>query len=130
MSLAGTVTKLKTTLNALPGVTEETPFGPGVLVYKVMGKMFALTSVDNINSVSLKCDPHLAEILREQFEAVTAGYHLNKRHWNSVRLDLDVPEGEVLKQVAHSYDLVRASLTRKQKVELEVLASPGPGRSS
>lgn len=122
--LAAQVATLKSKLGGLPGVTEETPFGPGVLVYKVMGKMFALTTVDDVTSVSLKCDPHLAEILREQYQGVTAGYHLNKRHWNSVRLDADVPFPEVLRQVAHSYDLVRAALPRKLKVELEVLASP------
>jgi predicted DNA-binding protein (MmcQ/YjbR family) len=110
---------LKADLMARPGVTEERPFGPGVLVYKVMGKMFALTSAHAPVGISLKCDPHLAEILREQYAGITAGYHLNKRHWNSVAFGADVPEAEIIRLIGHSYDLVRASLTRKQKVELE-----------
>lgn len=109
---------LRADLMARAGVSEETPFGPGVLVYKVMGKMFALTAADNAVSISLKCDPHLAEILRDAYQGVTAGYHLNKRHWNSVRLDADVPQAEIIRLIGHSYDLVRASLTRKQRAEL------------
>jgi predicted DNA-binding protein (MmcQ/YjbR family) len=95
-----------------------------VLVYKVMGKMFALTAAERARGISLKCDPHLAEVLREQYAAVTPGYHLNKRHWISVALDGDVPEAEIPRLIGHSYDLVRGSLTRKQKAALEAL-SPG-----
>jgi len=119
MARKARIAVLKADLMARPGVTEERPFGPGVLVYKVMGKMFALAPADKTVSVSLKCDPHLAEILREQYEGVGAGYHLDKRHWNTVRLDADVPEAEILRLIGHSYDLVRASLTRKQRAELE-----------
>ncbi len=123
MSETTRIAVLRADLMARPGVTEETPFGPGVLVYKVMGKMFALTSADTPQGISLKCDPHLAEILREQYAGITAGYHLNKRHWNSVRFSADVPQDEIIRLIGHSYDLVRAGLTRKQKVELEGLAS-------
>ena len=110
---------LKADIMARAGVSEETPFGPGVLVYKVVGKMFALTASENAGGVSLKCDPHLAEVLREQYAGVTPGYHLNKRHWNSVSLTADVPEAEILRLIGHSYDLVRASLTKKQRAALE-----------
>jgi len=122
MPRAARIAVLKADLMARAGVTEETPFGPGVLVYKVLGKMFALTAAAGADGISLKCDPHLAEILREQYAGVTAGYHLNKRHWNSVALDADVPEAEILRLIGHSYDLVKASLTRKQRAELDGLA--------
>ena len=69
-----------------PGTESYFPFGPGVEVFRVGGKMFALLGMDG-GDISLKCDPALAEVLRHNFEGVTAGYHLNKRHWNTVRLD-------------------------------------------
>ncbi|MGH6985327.1 MAG: MmcQ/YjbR family DNA-binding protein [Caulobacteraceae bacterium] len=119
MSLSERTAAVKSDLLARPGVAEERPFGPGVIVYKLMGKMFALMPADGAASISLKCDPHLAEILRDQYEGVTAGYHLNKRHWNTVRLAADVPQAEILRLIGHSYDLVRASLTRRQRADLQ-----------
>ena len=81
--------------------------------------MFALVSLGPVpGSVSLKCDPGLAAGLRRRYPAITAGYHLNKRHWNTVTLDGSVPNEEVLDLVDHSYDLVLASLTRTQRNEL------------
>jgi predicted DNA-binding protein (MmcQ/YjbR family) len=81
--------------------------------------MFALVSLSAApGSVSLKCDPGLAGSLRGRYPAVTPGYHLNKRHWNTVMLDGSVPEAEVLELVDHSYDLVLASLTRAQRSQL------------
>ena len=90
----------------LKGVTEEFPFGGEVLVYKVMGKMFALTVLNTDFTINLKCDPELAIELREEFSAVTPGYHMNKKHWNTVLLDGSVPDKEVFSWIDHSYDLI------------------------
>jgi predicted DNA-binding protein (MmcQ/YjbR family) len=98
---------------AKPGSAEEYPFGDEVAVYKVAGRMFALVPLGGPpGSVSLKCDPHLAEGLRARYAAVTPGYHLNKRHWNTVALDGSVPDEELLELIDHSYELVVARLTR------------------
>jgi predicted DNA-binding protein (MmcQ/YjbR family) len=96
----------------LAGVTEEQPFGPDVDVLKVGGKMFAILSPESEKeAISLKCDPELAIELRLQYAAVIPGYHLNKRHWNTVNLDGTVPDDEVLLMVTHSYELVVSGLT-------------------
>lgn len=92
-------------------------------LYKVMGKMFAILEDRRIQNVILKCDPHLAEILREQYDGIGHRSHLDRRFWISINLAADVPIEEVERLAAHSYDLVRAGLTRKQRVELEALAS-------
>lgn len=97
------------------GASEGYPFGAGTLVFKVGGKIFAIVVED---SVSLKCDPHLAEALREDYSAVSAGYHLNKRHWNTVRLDGSVPEDALREWIEDSYELALAGLTRAQRAEL------------
>ena len=102
-----------------PGSAEDYPFGDEVAVFKVAGKMFALVSLGPApGSISLKCDPGLAAGLRGRYAAITAGYHLNKRHWNTVALDGSVPDEEVLELVDHSYDLVLAGLTRAQRNKL------------
>ena len=104
---------------ALPHATEDLPFGPDTLVFRVGGKMFALLGLEREPPfVNLKCDPERAVDLRERYAGVTAGYHMNKRHWNSVALRGDVPRAEVEAQVRHSYDLVLASLTRAQRAAL------------
>jgi len=104
---------------AKPGSAEEYPFGDGAAVFKVAGRMFALVSLGPPpGSVSLKCDPHLALGLRARYAAVTPGYHLNKRHWNTVELDDSVPEEELLELIDHSYDLVVARLTRARRGSL------------
>jgi predicted DNA-binding protein (MmcQ/YjbR family) len=100
---------------ALPGASEEYPFGPEATVFKVGGKMFAILSGDGI---SLKCDPALAIVLREQWPAVSPGYHLNKRHWNTVRLDGSVPDTELAAWIDDSYELVVDSLSRGQREAL------------
>jgi predicted DNA-binding protein (MmcQ/YjbR family) len=92
---------------------------PIAVMYKVMGKMFAILSVRGEAYVILKCDPHLAEVLREQYAGVGHRSHLDRRHWISVSLDADVPAEEIERLIAHSYDLVRAGLTRRQRAELE-----------
>ena len=94
-----------------PGATEESPFGPEHAVYKVGGKIFAICDREGDPSVSLKCDPRFAEYLRDRYVgAVVPGYHLNKRHWNTVSLDGRVPADEVLEMLGHSYTLVLRSL--------------------
>lgn len=96
-----------------PGATENTPFGPDVLVFKVGGKMFALAALDEMPTrVNLKCDPDLALELRDRYEQVTPGYHMNKKHWNTVEIENGVPNSEVRKMIDHSYDLVARSLPK------------------
>jgi predicted DNA-binding protein (MmcQ/YjbR family) len=96
-----------------PGATEDTPFGPDVLVFKVSGKMFALAAVDEVPpSVNLKCDPDLALDLRDRYEQITPGYHMNKKHWNTVQMDGGVPDTEVRRMIDHSYDLVAKALPK------------------
>jgi predicted DNA-binding protein (MmcQ/YjbR family) len=100
----------------LPGAREEYPFGDDTAVFKVGGKIFALVSLaDEPGSVSLKCDPGYAALLREQYPAVTPGYHLAKRHWNTVRLDGSVPADELRAWVEESYELVVAGLPRARR---------------
>ena|SRR5579875_1825020 len=100
-------------------VTEEQPFGPGVEVYKVAGKIFAILSADGRPaSVALKCDPALALHLREQFAAVKPGYHLNKKHWNTVELDGSIPDAEIEEMITHSYERVVAGLPKADRLRL------------
>lgn len=104
---------------AKPGSVEDYPFGDGAAVFKVAGKMFALVALDGSpGSVSLKCDPDLAADLRQKYPAVTPGYHLNKRHWNTVTLDGSVPDEELLELIDHSYQLVVARLPRTERAGL------------
>ena len=113
---------LKAQLEAMPGAIGAPGPTGGVTIVKVMGKMFAILSARE-DFVILKCDPHLAEQLRTQYEGVGHRSHLDKRFWIAVSLNGDVPMKEVKRLAAHSYDLVRATLTRKQRAELEALAS-------
>lgn len=100
-------------------ITEEFPFGEDVLVYKVEGKVFLLTRVEEHPlSVNLKCDPDHAIELREQYDAVTPGYHINKKHWNTVVLDGSIPVREVLKMIDHSYEQVVKGLPLKVRKKL------------
>ncbi|MEN8696441.1 MAG: MmcQ/YjbR family DNA-binding protein, partial [Bacteroidia bacterium] len=93
-----------------PHTTEETPFGLDPLVFKVHGKMFALCSIQNFVSISLKCDPDKAEELRATYTAVNAGYHMNKKHWNTVTVNQDVDDSLLLTMVDDSFALVVKSL--------------------
>ena len=100
-------------------VEETTPFGPDVLVYKVCGKMFALASPDEVPArVNLKCDPERAVELRDEYEAIIPGFHMNKRHWNTVVLDGSLPDTLLRELVDHSYALVVKGMTKAQRVEL------------
>ena len=89
------------------GASEDTPFGPDVLVFKVGGKMFALAALDEVPvRVNLKCDPELALDLRDRYQQVRPGYHMNKKHWNTVEIENGIPDPEIRKMIDHSYDLV------------------------
>lgn len=127
MDLGPQAAALKDRLDALPGSVAE-PMGRGtkgplVLIYKVAGKMFAILGARAEQFVILKSDPHLAEVLREQYAGVGHRSHLDRRFWISVSLDADVPAEEVERLVAQSYDLVRAGLSKKLQAELA--AVPG-----
>ena len=102
-----------------PGSVEDYPFGDEVAVFKVAGKMFALVTMGSApGNLSLKCDPDLAVGLRRRYAAITAGYHLSKRHWNTVTLDGSVPGDELLDLIDHSYELVVARLPRAERDKL------------
>jgi predicted DNA-binding protein (MmcQ/YjbR family) len=104
------------------GVTEHFPFDNDTLVFKVGGKMFALSSLKQWElgepSVNLKCNPDLAKEWRGQFAAIQPGFHMNKTHWNTVAINLDVSDLFLKKMIDHSYDLVFSSLTKKVQVDL------------
>ena len=101
---------------SFPGSQETFPFGPENSVFKVAEKIFALSRLDGEPlRVSLKCEPALAEQLREAHAAIAPGYHLNKRHWNTVTLDGSLPESMVHDLVEDSYDLVVSSLPKKRR---------------
>lgn len=102
---------------AKPSVTESFPFDQKTLVFKVAGKMFALCDVDDFQSINLKCNPDLAVELRSTYEAVLPGWHMNKRHWNTVAVEGDASRADLIKWVDDSYDLIVASLTRKVREE-------------
>jgi len=102
-----------------PRATEGTPFGEDVLVFKVAGKMFALTGLDRIPATAnLKCDPDLALELRDRYDQIRPGYHMNKKHWNTVELDSGIPDRELRKMIDHSYDLVVKSLPQAERAKL------------
>lgn len=100
------------------GVTEDMPFDDEVLVFRIGGKIFALCDISQFESINLKCDPERAIELREQFNGITPGYHMNKKHWNTVASRGDVPDNLFLELIDHSYTLVFQSLTKKQRDEL------------
>ena len=113
--------RMRRLLGGLPGAVEEEPFGPGVWVWKVGGRMFALlTQDDEPPRLSLKCAPARALELRAAFPAVTPGYHLNKEHWNTLVLDGSMPSALVEDLVRHSHDLVVAGLPAKVRRALEI----------
>jgi predicted DNA-binding protein (MmcQ/YjbR family) len=120
---------LRTLCLGFPGAFEDYPFGPATSVFKVRAavsdgarhgaKMFALSALDEADlSVSLKCEPALAEQLRAAHPEITGAWHLNKTHWNGVRLDGSLPDAMVHDLVEDSYDLVVATLTRRQQEQL------------
>ncbi|NVO08365.1 MAG: MmcQ/YjbR family DNA-binding protein [Bacteroidales bacterium] len=100
------------------GVTEGFPFDEVTLVFKVGGKMFALTNLDGEPSVNLKCDPEKAIELREQYSAIIPGYHMSKLHWNTVYMDRSLPENLIKELIDLSYQLVLASLPKAKRNEV------------
>ena len=99
---------------SLPEVEETTPFGPDALVYKVAGKMFALAGLRNeVGNMNLKCEPERAVELRDEWEAISPGYHMNKKHWNTVIFDGSVSSELMREMIEHSYDLVVAGMPKK-----------------
>lgn len=102
-----------------PATTEEFPFGPDTLVFKVGQKMFALTNLEGYPSTfNAKCDPERAIELRAEYPAIAPGWHMNKKHWNTITLDGSLPTPLVKELIDHSYELVVKSLTRKVRQEL------------
>ncbi len=102
------------------GVTEEFPFGPEVMVFKVGGKIFAIVAWEKDPlSISLKCQPTRALELRDEYAAITPGYHLSKKHWNSVLFDEYITSDLIDELIDHSYDLVFASLSKKLRESLD-----------
>ena len=103
------------------GVTEEFPFDDSTLVYKVMGKIFALTNVEVFKGINLKCDPERAVELREEYPAVQPGYHMNKKHWNTIAMDGSVGDRLIKSWIDHSYELVVSSLSKSNQEALKAL---------
>ncbi len=103
------------------GVTEEFPFDEETLVLKVMGKMFALTGINGFSSINIKCVPEKAVELREQYASVQPGYHMSKKHWNTVLIDGSIPDKLLRQWIDDSYQLVVAGMTKTQKTALETM---------
>jgi len=103
------------------GVTESFPFDETTLVFKVMGKMFTLTDTEDDFSINLKCDPEKAIDLREKYPAVKPGYHMSKKHWNTIKIDGSISDEVIYQWVDDSYELVVDKLTKAQKEELKNL---------
>lgn len=103
---------------SLPGTTEEFPFGEETLVFKVGGKMYALTDVDLFESINLKCNPEKAVELRERYPAVQPGYHMNKKHWNTVLTDGSISDLLLQEWIKESYHLVIEGLPKKVRESL------------
>lgn len=103
----------------LPGTTEEFPFDEKTLVFKVKGKIYTLTDVDTFESINLKCDPDRAIILRDTYEEIIPGYHMNKKHWNTVKMNGSLSDELIFELIDHSYELVKAKLPKKLKDALD-----------
>jgi predicted DNA-binding protein (MmcQ/YjbR family) len=103
------------------GTSEGFPFDDVTLVFKVLDKMFALTSLDKELSVNLKCDPDKAIELREAYNSVLPGYHMSKKHWNTIMIDGTISDMLIKEWVDDSYNLIVSKFTKKQKLELEDL---------
>ncbi len=103
---------------SLEGTTEDFPFDQETLVFKVMGKMFALTHVDSFESINLKCDPEKIPELREQYPGVLPGYHMSKKHWNTILINGEIPDPLLKQWTRDSYDLVVAGLPKKLRNQL------------
>ena len=105
-------------LRSKPSAVAQRPFGPDHVVYKVGGKMFAIVADQEQVWFTLKCDPVLSEIVRDQYAAISPGYHTDKRHWITIRQDQALPDSEVVRLIDHAYDQVRGKLSRAVKASL------------
>jgi predicted DNA-binding protein (MmcQ/YjbR family) len=103
------------------GVTEGFPFGEDTLVFKIGGKLFLLTGLQDGNRFNAKCDPELAVELRERYNEVKPGFHMNKTHWNTIYMDGNLTEKQLCQMIDHSYDLVFKSLPKKAQAEILAL---------
>ncbi|MFV5691046.1 MmcQ/YjbR family DNA-binding protein [Flavobacterium sp. LT1R49] len=107
------------------GVTEHFPFDEDTLVFKVGGKIFALSSLNQWEkgqpAVNLKCDPERAQVLRAEYDAIQPGFHMNKMHWNTIAVNRDVQDAFFKELIDHSYELVFKSLTKKIQLEIQEL---------
>ncbi len=101
-----------------PGVTESFPFDDTTLVFKVFNKIFALTDLEEDFKLNLKCDPEKAALLREQYTSITPGYHMNKKHWNTIIIDGTIDDDIIYNLIDHSYDLVFQSFPKKIRDQL------------
>lgn len=104
--------------STLKGTEETFPFDKTTLVFKVMGKMYALIDINESNTINLKCDPEMAVELRERYEEIQPGWHMNKTHWNTVNLRGNLKDAMIREMIVNSYDLVVKSLTKKLRDEL------------
>ena len=105
-----------------PEAREDFPFGSSIYVYKIKNRMFALIRyVKNTAKINLKCDPQEAMVLRDIFEAVEPGYHMNKAHWNTVTLDGSIPQREIERMIDRSYELVVKNLTKFEQKHLKII---------
>jgi predicted DNA-binding protein (MmcQ/YjbR family) len=112
-----------------PDATEGTPFGPDTLVFKVGGKIFAIAALDEVPArANLKCDPDLALELRDRYEQVRPGYHMNKKHWNTVDIETGIPESEIRTMIDHSYDLVAKRLVGRTRINRARVSPTKQGR--
>lgn len=114
-----TLAEIEKLLLQLPGTTKEMPFGPDALVFKVLGKLFAIVAwKSDPLRITLKCDPARAIMLRQQYPAVIPGYHMNKQHWNTVTVDRSIPEDELKIMMNDSYRLVASRLKKADRIKL------------
>ena len=104
---------------SLPGTTEETPFGPDTLVFKVGGKIFTLTDLQTFASFNVKCDPERAADLRERYDYVRPGFHMNKKHWNTILVGTGAPDAQLRQWLTESYQLIVAALPKAVRAELQ-----------
>ena len=117
------IESLQTYCLSKPAAEETLPFGPDTLVYKVMGKVFLLCGLDaDPLRFNVKCDPDLAIELREEYTCVQPGWHMNKKHWNTIIVDGTAPAKKLKEWIDHSYELVVKSLPKKDREELSKLS--------
>lgn len=113
------IEQFRTYCLAKKGVTEGFPFNETTLVFKVGEKMFALCGIEPFEKVNLKCDPEEAILLREKYQAVEPGYHMNKQHWNTVGINKDVLDSHLLSMTDRSYELIFHSLSKSKQAEIK-----------